>query len=107
MENRVALPARTRRLSARPRRLRAVGSWAGADLANHPLPGLMPSAGSRKTTRADRAAVSVSLRAMVQAVERWPLSPQLTVAIDQLLDDAQPAPCDDQSPPVGPRETKS
>ncbi|MFC3078268.1 hypothetical protein ACFODL_09245 [Phenylobacterium terrae] len=85
-----SLHARTRRLSGRSRPLRAFAAWACLPDSSHyglggPVTNIM-AAKTRKTTKAKKAAVSEKLRAMVEDVERWPLSEQLLKTLDELDD---------------------
>jgi hypothetical protein len=91
------LPAgRTRRLSARGRPLRAFAAWAS--LTDSSQDGHAIAASSyltvkkRKSSSAEKAAATARLRAMVQDVERWPLSEQLLKTIALLEDEAEADP---------------
>lgn len=73
------------------RPLRAVTPWASsADLtkvAEGMLATRVMAAKQRKISPAEKASVSAKLQAMVQDVERWPLSEQLLKVLDQLEDE--------------------
>lgn len=57
------------------------------------------AAKKRKSTKAKKAAVSQKLRAMVEDVERWPLSDQLIKALDE-LEGAPDAGLEPEPPPA-------
>ena len=58
------------------------------------------AAKKRKITKSGKAAVTAKLRAMVEDVERWPLSDQLLKAIEELDDTSSEGapPTDDPAP---------
>lgn len=104
-----SLHARSRRLRSRP--LRAFAAWACLPESSQyglggPVTSIM-AAKTRKTTKAKKAAVSEKLRAMVEDVERWPLSEQLIKALDELGDGpGAEASEDEPARAVTPKRTK-
>jgi uncharacterized Ntn-hydrolase superfamily protein len=66
------------------------------------------AAKKRRTTKTGKAAVTAKLRAMVEDVERWPLSDRLLKAIEELEDTGGDVPgSQSDAPPVGKKPRKS
>jgi hypothetical protein len=83
--------AHARRGSSRGRPLRAFAAWASPPPASQDTCSSAQSAAPVKPPKPSRAARSAAaaarLRAMVEAVEHWPLSERLLEAIEQLADE--------------------